>query len=348
MAAIAETTLRGEARDVVEGGDNVVGVGVQAQRAQARRVDQAGAAGQRVQCAHRRRVTTAAVATPRAAGVLHRRAEQRIGERALARAARAHHHQRLPGTEPGGERLGRAARQAVDCQHGDVCRHQRLRLVLARGALLFAHEVGLGQHHHRADARQAREGNVALEPARVEIVVQTHHDQHRVDVGHDHHARDLVASVVGAARDLVERRHASAHPPFGVCVALGQHPVADGDRISVGAEFGMQRRQQACTNDEAAVVQHHAVALDLDHAHQRVAVVQRGNGAEDGRGQADGLQPRDMRGIEHGGVCVKAKRDPRRTRERGGRMKLWACGGDWPVTASQTREERVWSISTSS
>ena len=64
-------------------------VGVGPQRAQARRVDDAGAARQPVQRARRRRVHAAAVVLAHRAGVLDRGAEQGVGQRRLARARRA-------------------------------------------------------------------------------------------------------------------------------------------------------------------------------------------------------------------------------------------------------------------
>ena len=51
---------------------------------------------------------------------------------------------------------------------------------------------------------------IALEPARIEVVVQPHHQKRGVDIAHDR----VPASVAITAGDVRQRRHAFVHPGF--------------------------------------------------------------------------------------------------------------------------------------
>ena len=89
--------------------------------------------------------------------------------------------------------------------------------------------------------RRMHRREVALEPARVEVVVKVHHEQRRVDVA-DHR----VAAAVGVApADAVDGRHASMNPNLAVRVGRGQHSVADGEHRARFCERVGRARQHA-------------------------------------------------------------------------------------------------------
>ena len=208
----------------------------------------------------------AAVVLTHRAGVLHRHAEQGVGERRLARTRRAENHQGLPRAEIRCEALPCQRVGGVDREQVDVCRHappQRrdARFEQAVGA---GDHVGLGQHDHRQHLASLHERQVTLEPARVEVVVKAHHEQRGVDV-----ADDRVAPAVGVApHDARERWYARLDPELGVHVALGQHPVADRQRAVFISEGPYQPGQRTRAVFAPSVVHAHGFAVHFGEPHQ--------------------------------------------------------------------------------
>jgi hypothetical protein len=137
---------------------------------------------------------------------------------------------------------------------GDVRQRRGLRLRVV--AL-----VGLGQHHHRRGPATAHQQQVALDPARIEILVQPAGDEHRVDVGRDHLLVVMLAG--GRALDRAAARQQRDDAP-----AFEQHPVADRGAFvrgrAVAAEtrralpfrrrFGAQRRLRCVGHHITAAV----------------------------------------------------------------------------------------------
>ncbi|MNN33972.1 hypothetical protein D3C81_1477530 [compost metagenome] len=58
--------------------------------------------------------------------------------------------------------------------------------------------VGLAQHDHGRHLRRQHDGQIALEAARIEILVQSHHQQRRIDIA----GKQLAPAVIAAPRDL--------------------------------------------------------------------------------------------------------------------------------------------------
>jgi hypothetical protein len=104
-------------------------------------------------------------------------------------------------------------------------------------------------------------------------VVQAHHQQGRVDVADDDHARHLVAPIVQAARQLVQRRGARHHPPLAKRVALGQNPVAHGQGITLIGQLGAQGGQKPPAVLVFTIVQRDGLALNFGDAQRHAALV---------------------------------------------------------------------------
>ena len=84
----------------------------------------------------------------------------------------------------------------IDGKQGHVLRQTVFQL-----RQLAAHVVGhvsLAQHHHGADLGRQHDGKVAFQAARVEVLVQPHHQQGRVDIA----GKYLAPAVIAAPRDL--------------------------------------------------------------------------------------------------------------------------------------------------
>ena len=130
--------------------------------------------------------------------------------------------------------------------------------------------IGLGQHHHRRNFGQPHQRQITFEATQVVVVVQPHHQQCGIDIADDHHARDFVAPVVQAARNLRERWYTGVRPPFAVHVALCQNPIAHRQRIGISRQGVEQSRQRARAVFMLAVVQRQAFALHFGDAQHLV------------------------------------------------------------------------------
>lgn len=175
-------------------------------------------------------------------------------------------------------------------------------------------QVGLGRHDDGIDRGQLHRSQVALEATQVEVVVQAHHQQCRVDVADDDLPHHLVAIIVLAARHLCRRLQPGVHPPLAEVVACGDHPVADGEHVGDGGELGHQRGACACAEMLLAVVQQQLTAVDFEHTHQ----VRCGDAARQIRQvareelsgrrlQADALQCRQAAVVERGLDVVRTR-----------------------------------------
>ncbi len=85
-------------------------------------------------------------------------------------------------------------------------------------------QIGLGQHEDRDRAAVIGEGEVTLQPGRVEIGVERGGDEQRIDIGGDQLVAGILAS--GAA---VQKALAIEHPHHERAVGAHQHPVANRD-----------------------------------------------------------------------------------------------------------------------
>ena len=109
-----------------------------------------------------------------------------------------------------------------------VHRHHRRRAGDCRGFRQSRGHVGaqvaLVQHHHRVGAAFHAQGQVALQPAKVEIAVQSADQEHQVDVGGD---RLLVFPPPGRAprEQRAPRQHSFDDRLFRIDHARG-HPIA--------------------------------------------------------------------------------------------------------------------------
>ena len=125
-------------------------------------------------------------------------------------------------------------------------------------------DVCLGQHDHRQHAAALHQREVALEAARVEVVIQAHDQQRGVDV-----ADDRVAAAVGIApRDVGERWQLRVDPPLAMRISACEHPVADGERTVALCKLAHDARQCARRALGMAIVQAHGFAVHFGEPHQ--------------------------------------------------------------------------------
>ena len=99
-------------------------------------------------------------------------------------------------------------------------------------------------------------------------MIQPHHEQGRVDVADDDQARGFVAPVMRAPRELRLWWHTGVRPVLAQGIALGQHPVAHGECVTVKLQAGDEGGQRAGTALLFTVMQREAVALHFSHTHQ--------------------------------------------------------------------------------
>ena len=200
----------------------------QLQHAHARCVDQDGTARQRHQFAMRRGVPPTRIPLAHVLGRLSLLAAQRIDERRLAHArhaeqgdARARHQPRRECLEP--RAIARAQRH-----HGHAgCGELRL----GDHRVQVVGEVRLVEHDHRLRPALPRRSDVALDAARVVVIVESRHHEHRVDVRRDDLGfRRLAHGAPHEHATARQHRHDRRGP-----IALGR---AHGDPI---AHRGKQR-----------------------------------------------------------------------------------------------------------
>ena len=152
-------------------------------------------------------------------------AGQRIDQGGLADARRAQQHR-----GPAGRQEVAELRQPLAGAH----RHRQHRRPGGDGedlggqALDVVAGVGLGQQEHRPRPALQRGGQVAFQPARVEIGVQRGRQQGHVDVG-GHHLHRLGGAGGHAGEGRGAGQDGGDHR--GVALQLHRHPVA-GDRIA--------------------------------------------------------------------------------------------------------------------
>ena len=121
------------------------------------------------QLAHRGRVPAALVVGTDLVRCLALPAQERVDEGRLADARRAEQGDRLARLEQGRQRLDADAVAGADGAHGHArrdCRH------LGDAAGNVRAQVGLVEHDDRLGAARPGQGQVALEPAQVEVVVE--------------------------------------------------------------------------------------------------------------------------------------------------------------------------------
>ena len=200
VAAVAEAAGRGQRVDVVERRlDALVRAG-DLERADAGRVDEQGAAGQHEQLAMGRRVAAARVVVADGGGRLALLAEQRVDQGGLADAGRAEHDRGPAGAQVLAEVRDVVAGQGAEDDDGHAGGDG---LDRDEPALEVVGDVGLVEDDDRADAARPGDGQVALQPAQVEVVVEARDDEGDVDVGRDDL---LVGQVAGASAGSNPRR----------------------------------------------------------------------------------------------------------------------------------------------
>ena len=186
-------------------------------------VEHEPAAGKPDQLARRRRVPAAPVEGADLLGRLALLAEQRVHERRLADARGAEQDDRPAGPEVRLELLEALAGDGADGVDGHA---DRDRLDLRDRRLGVLGQVELRQHDRRVGAALPRQREVALEPARVQVAVEGHDEEHRVDV----RGQDLLDRLV--AGGAADERRAPWQDGLDQPVGVGD-PVADGRELAV-------------------------------------------------------------------------------------------------------------------
>ncbi len=219
MGAVVEATLRRELGDI---GECAVDVALpDLELTEPRRVDDDRAAGQDEQLAVPRRVPAAAVAT-QVTHVHDCTSGQPVHERRLPRSRGAEQDERLRGPEQRPNLLDALASDVAQCVDGNPDR-DALRLEQLAGVV--AH-VELGEHDNWIAARVPGSGEVSLQPARIEVLVEPGDEHDRV------HVRDedvlLRLQPRRLARDLrAARQERLDREPIADSIA-DDDPVADG------------------------------------------------------------------------------------------------------------------------
>ena len=157
---------------------------------------------------------------------------QLVDQRGFSHAGGAQEGHRLAGDNVGQHRLIVAAqgRDGQDLHAGSGTLH------LGDHAVHIRAQIRLGEHHHRRGAAVVGDGEVALQAAEVEVLVQRHADQHRVDIG-GHHL--LLFGAAGGPPDEAALPWKEAADDGGIVALrpLGQDIVAhrrivgDGQRL---------------------------------------------------------------------------------------------------------------------
>ena len=166
-------------------------------------------------------VAAAIVAVAHRAGLHLLDAEQRIRQRRFARAGTADQHDAPALAQPRLQRRDTGAVLGVHRAHRHLERAQFAHGRLDVGAVL----VRFGQHHHRLHAAAADQQQVALDPARIEVGIQSADHEHGVDVGGDHLLPVMLAGR--AALDRGETREQGDDAQRVRRLAFDEHPVAD-------------------------------------------------------------------------------------------------------------------------
>ena len=206
VTAVAEAAALADRLDVGErAGDRFARV-PQLQLAHAGRVDQDAAAGQQHELTAGRGVAAAAVGLAhfaRAQHALRRSARWRstTSRRPTIRAA-------PPCARVRDDRAALPSTPDASPTRRGPARPRRARATSATNAAGIVDEIGLVQDDHRRGAALPRGHEVALDPARIEVVIEAGDEKHDVDVGGD----DLLLGGIagGAAREM--RSRAAARP----------------------------------------------------------------------------------------------------------------------------------------
>ena len=140
-------------------------------------------------------VPAACIALAHCAGFHFFIAKQGIGQGGFARAGAPHQHNTLPRRQPRRQRTGTGGVFCIQRQHRHVQRAQRRQGCLHFGLGL----VGFGQHDDRLHPAAAHQQQIAFDPARIEITIQTAHHKHGIDIRRDHLLAVMLAG--GAALD---------------------------------------------------------------------------------------------------------------------------------------------------
>ena len=288
VAAVGEAALFGQRADV---GEQVeIFLAGEFQFAHAGRVDQAAAAGQLQQGAIGGGVATAAVVAAHRGGGHRRGAQQGVGEGGFAGTGGTHQHRAVARLQVRREQrhAGRVlAVERVDRRAGRQPRAQRV-----DGLLRIRAGVELAQQHHRLRAGVLGQRQIALDPRRVEVAVQSGQHQHIVDVGGDQLA--LVALAGRCARQCgAPRRHADDVRRR----ARGHFDEIAHRRALAGVDAALEEMSVRLRTEQGlTVVQLVAGAVLGDHPRQREA-----GGRQRIAAPADASQAFDRFGITHEG-----------------------------------------------
>jgi hypothetical protein len=223
-------------------------------------------------------------------------AEQGVGQRRLAGAARSDQHHGCARRQPAIQLGDLAAVLGIDRIHRAMGTGKLLDLRTL--GLEVRAAVGLGQHQHRRRPGLADDRQIALEAARIEVAVEAADDQHGIDVGGD----DLLAPGLagGDAAQLAVARQQGLDLPLVIDRRAHPHPVADRRPQGVVAIAPSRRGLGARPQHRGAVVHFKGIAMMHDHARQL-------RGRERRRWQhgfppADAAQGRQELGIGHGRI----------------------------------------------
>ncbi len=259
--AVAKLALGRQLLHVVEGlGDALVGL-PQLHHPHPRGVDDAPAAGQRDQLTVGGRVSAAAVVADLARGqpLL---VDQPVDQRRLAHAGRPHRGR--------GAAAPNQLAQLIDALTGDrrdhLDRHPGChRVHAAHSRRHVVADVGLGQDDHRVGTALPGHGQVPLDPARVEILVQRRHQQRQIHVGRHHLLGGDLAGRVSHKR-RPPGQHRGYLDALAVRIAVVRDPVSDRRSVDRGTGCFAHRAGHLGPAVAAGDGKHVRTAVLDDHA----------------------------------------------------------------------------------
>ena len=224
VAAVREAAGGEEPAHVLEGRVEARPVGPELDLAQARRVEEQGAAGQGDQLAVGRGVSAALVGRAHLARLLLLAAEEPVDQGGLADTGGAQERHRAAGREPRHEGFQPLARLGRGHEHrhagGDP-------LDLAAAGIDVGAQVGLVEQHDREGPALPGEDERPLDPPGVEVPVEAHHQEDRVHVGGQHLGDGAVPGRASDEGGAPGQQRLDDRPLSRLERAQG-HPVADG------------------------------------------------------------------------------------------------------------------------
>ena len=261
MAAVVEPAGRGDLRHVVERGLEPLLGPEHLEGADPGRVDQQRAAGQLEELPMRRRVPAARIRLAHGSRPLAVLAEQRVENRRLADARGTEDRGSGAGAKVSQERLEPIAGRR---RH----RHDRHapsdRLDLDTALVHVVADIGLVEDDDRVDPARPRDGQVPLDPPKVEVVVEPRDEERNIDVrGHDLLVVETGAATRAVGGHSTERRTPRQDRSDRATLVEGD-PIADDREVHGGQgleaehpRYGRRAIAGGVTNDRRVAMHGH-------------------------------------------------------------------------------------------